>query len=353
MAAPAHGSTGTHIAGSSGTASFDVPASVAANDIIVIPIFIDNASVTISVMATGFEHAENSPVTCANHSLAVVWKRASGADAGTYDFTLSASTYRAGAAIRYTGADTSGSPWDTPSDSAFEDTNDTTTPAVDVTTAGANRLLIFAGTLWAGGAWTPPTGFTERIDTGDRVHTLADKEQAVAGASGSVQATNASSDKRCAWLGALAPAGLSAAIGIASETDTAIAFGKQKNKAIGTATETQTALTLTRVKSRTIGVAIEYDEALPLFDRSEHTYIVPPVREEGMDVHYGLWKFYKREVGVSLLVSGSTVTEIQVPWQGDLENYDYFYQGGRRTPITSAEAAVLTAAGYGAYIVHE
>lgn len=204
MAAPAFGTIGTHINGSSGTASFAVPASVAANDIIVIPIFLDSTA-TITAMASGFAHAADSPATVVGgggHSLAVVWKRATGADSGTYDFTLSATAYRAGSAARYTGAVTSGDPWDV-TNSASDTGLATVTPAVSDTTTVADTLLIFAGSNWSGGTWTPPASFTERMDTGDGVHTLADLAQPTAGATGSITATCTGSDRRCAWLGAL------------------------------------------------------------------------------------------------------------------------------------------------------
>lgn len=203
MAAPAFGSIGTHLLGSSASASFAVPAGVAANDVIVIPIFIDVAARTLSALAAGFVHAEGSPIVGASNSLAVVWKRASGADAGTYDFTLDLSTYRAGSAIRYAGCVTTGSPWDSPVGTAFDNISGTVTPAVSLNTLGPDRLLAFYATNWGGGAWTPPASFTERLDTGDQVITADDLAQAVQGNSGSVTATCVGSDKRTAWLGAL------------------------------------------------------------------------------------------------------------------------------------------------------
>lgn len=203
MAAPAFGSVGTHLFGSSATASFAVPASVASGDIIVIPIFIDVASVTISAMPSGFAHAEGSPVVGGSNSLAVVWKRATGADTGTYDFTLSSSTYRAGSALRYTGCVASGNPWDSPTSANLDNTNGTVTPSVNIDTAGPDRMLVFAATNWSGGAWTPPTGFTERFDTGDEVNTADDLVQAAQGNTGGVTATCVGNDKRIAWLGAL------------------------------------------------------------------------------------------------------------------------------------------------------
>jgi hypothetical protein len=182
-----------------------VPASVANGDIIVIPMFLDSTA-TISAMASGFAHAEGSPISIVGggaHSLAVVWKRASGSDTGTYDFTLSGSTYVEGAAARYTGAVAAGNPWDSPTGTASDNTNGTVSPPVSVTTAGPDRMLVFASTNWSGGNWTPPSGFNERMDTGAQIVTLDDLVQATQGGSGTVQATCAGSDKRTAWLGAL------------------------------------------------------------------------------------------------------------------------------------------------------
>lgn len=191
---------------SSASPAWAVPASVAAGDVIVIPIFVDTAA-TITGLPSGFAEAANSPISRPSgggtHSLHVVWKRATGADSGTYSFTLSGSAFVAGAAERYTGCVASGDPWDVTTSADGGATNSTTTPAVSVTTTGADRMLVFAGTNWGGGAWTPPAGFTERIDSGSEVNTADDQSQAVAGSSGSVTATCAGSNKTLAWLGAL------------------------------------------------------------------------------------------------------------------------------------------------------
>lgn len=207
MAAPAFGSSGAWNGGLAGTKSFAVPASVASGDIIVIPMMIDGSTVTITAMPTGFAHAPGSPQTVAagfggNHSVNVVWKRATAADTGTYDFTFSASVYEEGQAHRYTGCVASGSPWDVTTSADGGGTGNTVTPAVSVTTTGTDELLFFAGTNWGGGAWTPSTGFTERTDNSGDL-TADDKVQTSAGGSGTVQATCVSTDKVGAWLGAL------------------------------------------------------------------------------------------------------------------------------------------------------
>jgi hypothetical protein len=79
------------------------------------------------------------------------------------------------------------------------------------------------------------------------------------------------------------------------------------------------------------------------------TLVTPTVRE-GMSVRTGLWRYYSLDVGITLVVSGATVTEIQHPWQGDIEDWDFVYLGGHEYEITDAEATTLTNAGYGAYI---
>lgn len=55
--------------------------------------------------------------------------------------------------------------------------------------------------------------------------------------------------------------GQTVAVGIAAETDTAVALGRTKTKALGTATETDTAFTLARTKRRTLGTTAELDTA--------------------------------------------------------------------------------------------
>lgn len=63
-----------------------------------------------------------------------------------------------------------------------------------------------------------------------------------------------------------------------------------------------------------------------------------------------LFSRYSIHRGVTLAVSGETVSAIQYPLQEDLEHYDRVYMGGQIYEITQAEADVLTAAGWGEYI---
>jgi hypothetical protein len=208
---PVFKAAGAHINGVNTAASFPVPAGVAAGDVIVLPIYID-ATGSITSYASGFVEAPDSPVALSaggvESNFHVVWKRATGADAGTYAFTLSGSLYRAGTALAYSGCLASGNPWDTIAGTphaatAVDNTAGTATPAVSFTTTAPGRKLIFVGSDWSGGSWTPPPTFVERMDSGDGVHSAADKDQPLAGSSGSVVATCTGSSKRSAWLGAL------------------------------------------------------------------------------------------------------------------------------------------------------
>lgn len=224
MTAAAFGTAGTYLSSTTGAPSFAVPASVASGDMIAVVMFL-NAAATVTGMPSGFAHADGSPVAGGSNSLVVAVKRATGSDTGTYDFTLSGSTFVEGRAHRYTGAVASGALLDTPSGKAFNNTAATAAPAVSVTTLGADRLLLYAATNWSGGSWTAPPGFTERTDAGVGLVTWDDLAQAGAGGSGNVSATSSSSDRMIAWVGALIPATAGNPSAAPDGLAVAIAFG--------------------------------------------------------------------------------------------------------------------------------
>jgi hypothetical protein len=209
MAAPAFGTSGTYGQTSGGNPATSiglaVPASVAADDIIVAMIFLDGATAQTITAPTGFTEATDSPAQAANHGGRVFWKRATGADSGTYTFSWGTSQYAEGQAHRFTGAITTGDPFDV-TVSAVDNAFVSTSPAVSDTTTVADTLLLHVATNWSGGTWTAPSGFTKRMQGGFNVATLSDKAQAASGATGSVTATCSGTDRMTAWLGALKPA---------------------------------------------------------------------------------------------------------------------------------------------------
>jgi hypothetical protein len=212
VAPPDFGSIGALLGTSTANPAFAVPASVANNDIIVVAAFLDG-NVTVTGLPSGFAHVTGSPLAVATgagfgeHSLLVAWKRASGADSGTYTFTLSGSAFVYGNAARYTGAKTTGDPWDAHDTDQSGAVNVSTAPAVSLTTLGANRRLLYAATSHNGdgGTWSPPTSFALRTSGSPNTTCveLADLAQAVAGASGSISATHTQAGYMGAWLGAL------------------------------------------------------------------------------------------------------------------------------------------------------
>lgn len=214
MASPVMGAAGTFFENESSTPSFAAPADVVSGSVVVIAFYLDGADTVISALPTDFEHARGSPLQVnpggpgGNNLIVVVWRRFTGADSGPYGFTLGASKFAAGRAFRYDGCIASGDPWDTNSGTGTAiaesgTSNVSVTPAVSMTTQHADETLVHVASNWAGGTWTPSTGFTEQMDLGFGTSTVADKAQASAGGSGSITATCTGNDKSGAWLGAL------------------------------------------------------------------------------------------------------------------------------------------------------
>lgn len=238
MAAPTYGAAGTYYENSSNAPSFGAPASVAANSIVVIATYIDGVTDPGITLPGGFSHAEGSPVYLKttgsqvgeqNHRLVVAWHRASGSESGPYVITLGSTAYVSGQAHRYDGAITSGTPFDSPTDSDGTIDSMTTTPATTITTAGADRLVLHAATNWGGGTWTAPSGFTKRQQGGFGLCTLADLAQASAGSTGSVTATCSTAEHEQAWLGALIPAGGGGATAIPGQLQPYVARRRAAN----------------------------------------------------------------------------------------------------------------------------
>lgn len=205
MAVPGPGVAGTYLTGVSNAAgNVAVPAGVAANHIILVFLYIESAQAITK--PAEFTEAANSPIACTGasaHSQHVYWKRATAGDTGTYAFSWSAAVWREMVAIRYAGCITTGTPLEA-TNSSQRSSNGTVTPSASGTTTDVDRLLVAGYTNFAGGAWTQPSGWTERVDTGADMG-VAETSQAVAGSTGLITATNASSSFETIWLGALIP----------------------------------------------------------------------------------------------------------------------------------------------------
>jgi hypothetical protein len=205
MAAPTVGALGANLSSASGTsAAVAAPGGVVSGAVVAVGIFLDGSAQTITPPA-GWAYAENTPVDVSggSHGLHVFWHRASGSEAGPYTFTWSSSTFRSGFAVRIDNVVASGTPFDSPTGVAQDNTNSTTTPAVSTTSLGPERLDGFFGTNWSGGNWTAPSGFTKHQEGAEQVIVFCSKSHPTEGSTGSLTATCTGSDKRTAFVGAL------------------------------------------------------------------------------------------------------------------------------------------------------
>ncbi len=180
----------TIITGTATSVAVPVPSGVAANDVIIVGLYVETTG-TVTPPA-GFTEKSSASTTASGqeHTGRIFWKRATGADSGTYTFSWAATVFHASAAMRVSGCITSGDPIGSPTNTAVNNSGSgTTTPAVATLTPSQNNTLVFFfGTSYNGGDWTPPTGFTERVDDG-YPPTLATLAQTTATATGSVSAT--------------------------------------------------------------------------------------------------------------------------------------------------------------------
>lgn len=200
VAPPAFGAAGTYLSGADATtAAVPVPAGVAANDIILVHLYLEvSAAVTVP---TGFAEITPAASVTAPYYHRAFWKRATAADTGTYTFSWTGVTWREAIATRYRGCVATGSPIDV-SASAARSTSNTVTPGVSVTTTGTDRLLVWCGGDFNGGSWTAPPGWWQRnTDTANL--SVATMPLSATGTSGTITGTSTVSDQQTAWLVAL------------------------------------------------------------------------------------------------------------------------------------------------------
>lgn len=215
MAAPSFVSAGTFLVGASAaTAAVAVPAGAGTGHIVLVHLYRE-ATTTVTAPG-GFTQVTNSPIaTTANiHQQSVWWKRLTGGDAGTYSFSWTGSTYREAVATLYSGCVDTGDPTEINNFVQISDTADTVSPPVSGTTTGADRMLVWCSTHFAGTSTVSagtPTGYTARAGAyvalaGGATTAVATNPQAAAGATGSVSGTWSTSNRQTASLVALIPA---------------------------------------------------------------------------------------------------------------------------------------------------
>jgi len=207
-AAPVPQSYSNTIIGSGTSIAVPVPSGVSAGDIVIVCLYVETTG-TVTPPA-GFTQKSSASTTASGqaHTARIFWKRATGSDSGTYTFSWSGTVYHASASMRVSGGTASGDPFGSAINTAVNNSGTgTTTPAPSSLTPSTDYcLLVFFGTSYYGGPWTPPSTWTERVDN-SYPPTLATKSQTTATATGSVSATTAASAVgRTGSVGYLLPA---------------------------------------------------------------------------------------------------------------------------------------------------
>lgn len=202
MASPTYGSVNPLAGGSGTTAAIPVPTGTANNELVLCSLYVETDN-TITKPSGFFQAAvaENN-TSGENFRLYLFWKRCTGTDSGTYDFTWTGSAWKSGTAIRISGADTTGDPFDTTPVTTATTVDATQPGALSLTNVTADTLLFYVIASFNGvTTFTLGGGFTERHDADETAaYTLA---QAATGTTGNVQATANASDALCAIFGAI------------------------------------------------------------------------------------------------------------------------------------------------------
>lgn len=217
------GSVGTvQAGGTTTTAAPGVPAGTAANSVVFVCLNLASSLRTITAVPSGFTLCSPTPTTAndgsSNQVQYVYWKRCTGTDSGTYSFTIDAApAWRTALAIRYEGLITTGTPFEAPT-SGGSSTATASFPSLSLTTLGANRKLLWIANAFNGLAITQPSGFTSRYslptDNSDAAISIGDKDQAAAGATGTLTASmTGDTAPKNDWLAALIPQPASTAPG--------------------------------------------------------------------------------------------------------------------------------------------
>lgn len=151
--------------------------------------------------------------------------------------------------------------------------NSTSSPACPVTVINSDALLTGGGYSRYSGTPTAGAGTTSRATT-NVGHIAGDSATAVSPGSRTLNFNVASA---AAWPGVIVVAisgnnaAAGTAVGLLSETDSALALSVSQRRTLGLLSETDTALPLTAVASRTLGLLVETDTAQPLASAQQRT----------------------------------------------------------------------------------
>lgn len=190
-------SAGAGVTGTGTSAAVPVPSGIAANVIVTVAVYVENATDATAVFTSGAAAGfALVPLTAGGTAdtgitngalrgrLLNFWKRASAADTGTYSFTWTTSSPYEAVAVAHTGINRwMSNPWEqTIQGIAGSSTATTTTPSITTGIYTTDLVGFCTSHATNAGAWTPPSGMTERYDNSGSgtAHLTADSQDAAA-----------------------------------------------------------------------------------------------------------------------------------------------------------------------------
>ena len=236
------------------------PAGVAAGDVVLIGISFNGTPGTLT-WPSGF-NASGPNTGQSNPKVYMAYKKLDGTEGSTFTITSVNSVTSGMVACAYTGVDGTTQMDATPviSDGAAA----TSATVTGITTVTANTMLVVMIGINSGTTTITENDakVTEIVEIGGKKGEMDDGAIAGTGATGTIAYNFGASRAWGAVVMALRPStGLSATVNQNSETDTAQAVAKVKQKAIGQDAETDTAQTVTRVKQKAFGQNSESETA--------------------------------------------------------------------------------------------
>lgn len=142
------------------TVTLNVPTSVISNDLLIAFFATENETASITPDQTGWTLGWKGEFVTRSHTQILYWRKAGSSEPSTYTFSKSSGEW-VGTIVNYRNAGNpygGGYTW-------TDTTSDGNVPSPNITTTGVNHMVLAAGSMPYGNTYTPPAGFTERVDT--------------------------------------------------------------------------------------------------------------------------------------------------------------------------------------------
>lgn len=141
------------------TVTLDVPAGTLNNDLLIAFFATENETASITPDQSGWTLGFKGEFATRSHTNVLYWRRAGSSEPSTYTFSKSSGEW-VGSLTNYRNA---GDPYG--GNYTWTDTTaNGDVPSPNITTTGANHMVLVAGSMPYGNTFTPSSGFTERVD---------------------------------------------------------------------------------------------------------------------------------------------------------------------------------------------